>query len=219
LLAKVLTALPHGLQGRLVEVQVDVAAGGPAFMMVGFASGSVREAKERVRAAIRNSDRTFPLRKLTVNLAPTGLRKKGTKLDLTIAIGISLADLRSPSPERTAFLGELGLDGRVRHVNGVLVLARSLAAQGVRELFVPEVDAAEAALAAGLAVVPCPSLGAVLAHLSGAARLPRFAGGPPAPPPEEWDSDHAEDCGQELARRSLQRAASGGTNLLVMGAP
>jgi len=219
MLAKVLTALPHGLQGRLVEVQVDVAAGGPAFMMVGLASGSVREAKERVRAAIRNSDRTFPLRKLTVNLAPAGLRKEGAGLDLAIAIGICLADLGSPSPERAAFLGELGLDGRVRHVNGVLVLARSLAAQGVRELFVPEVDAAEAALARGLGVVPCPSLDAVLAHLSGAARLPRFAGGPPAPPPEEWDSDLAEVCGQELARRSLEVAASGGHHLLMTGPP
>jgi magnesium chelatase family protein len=219
MLAKVLTALPRGLEGRLVEVQVDVGAGGPAFSMVGLASGSVREAKERVRAAIRNSQLTFPQPRLTVNLAPAGQRKDGAGLDLAIAVGICLADSGRPSPRRAAFLGELSLDGSVRHVNGVLVLARSLAARGIRELFVAPADAPEAALAAGLTVIPCPTLGAALGHLSGKAPLPPFVGLPPAPPPEEWDNDLAEVCGQELARRSLEVAASGGHHLLMTGPP
>src|SRR5439155_25802403 len=166
MLAKVLTALPRGLEGRLIEVQVDAGGGTSAFIMVGLATGSVREAKERVRAAIRTSGLTFPQRRLTVNLAPAGLRKDGAGLDLAIPVGICLADAGLPSPSQAAFLGELALDGRVRHVNGVLVLARSLAARGVRELFVPQADAAEAALAGATTVIPCPSLESALAHLS-----------------------------------------------------
>jgi magnesium chelatase family protein len=219
MLAKVLTALPRGLEGRLVEVQVDIGGGNPAFLMVGLASGSVREAKERVRAAIRNSRLEFPQRRLTVNLAPAGLRKDGAGLDLAIAVAICLADAGRRSPRQAAFLGELSLDGGVRHVNGVLVLARSLAARGIHELFVPQADAAEAALGGGLTVIPCPSLGAVLAHLSGTARLAPFAGEPPSPPAEEWENDLAEVCGQELARRSLEVAAAGGHHLLMTGPP
>jgi magnesium chelatase family protein len=218
-LTTVLTALPRGLEGRLVEVQVDIGNGGPAFMMVGLASGSVRESKERVRTAIRNSQLEFPQRKLTVNLAPAGLRKDGAGLDLAIAVGICLAEAGRQAPRRTAFLGELSLDGGVRHVNGVLVLARWLHAKGVRELLVPSADAAEAALAEGLTVIPCTSLVAALGHLSGEARISPFAGKPPAPPPEEWDDDLAEVCGQELARRSLEVAAAGGHHLLMTGPP
>jgi magnesium chelatase family protein len=218
-LTTVFTALPRGLEARLVEVQVDIGPGTPAFAIVGLPGGSVREAKERVRAAIRNSQLGFPQRKLTVNLAPAGLRKDGAGLDLAIAVGVCLADAGRPSPRRAAFLGELSLDGCVRHVNGVLVLARSLATRGIRELFVPRADAAEAALADGLTVIPCPSLGAALAHLTGETRLPPFEGGPPAPPPEEWENDLAEVCGQELARRSLEVAAAGGHHLLMTGPP
>jgi magnesium chelatase family protein len=219
MLTKVLTALPRGLEGRLVEVQVDIANGGPSFMMVGLASGSVREAKERVRAAIRNSQLEFPQRRLTVNLAPAGLRKDGAGLDLAIAVGICLADAGRQAPRRTAFLGELSLDGGVRHVNGVLVLTRALAAKGIGELLVPPADAAEAALAGSLTVIPCRSLAAALAHLSGEERLTPAAGEPPAPPPEEWDNDLGEVCGQELARRSLEVAAAGGHHLLMTGPP
>jgi magnesium chelatase family protein len=219
MLAKVLTALPRGLEGRLVEVQVDIGGGAPVFLMVGLASGSVREAKERVRAAIRNSKLEFPQRRLTVNLAPAGLRKDGAGLDLAIAVAICLAGAGRQSPREAAFLGELSLDGGVRHVNGVLVLARSLAARGIRELFVPRADAAEAALAGGLTVIPCPSLGAVLAHLWGTAPLAPFAGGPPSPPAPESEDDLAEVCGQELARRSLEVAAAGGHHLLMTGPP
>src|SRR5258708_622800 len=106
MVAKVLTAIPRGLEGRLVEVQVDIGGGNPAFLMVGLASGSVREAKERVRAAVRNSRLEFPQRKLTVNLAPAALRKDGAGLDLPIAVAICLADAGRPSPRQTAFLGE-----------------------------------------------------------------------------------------------------------------
>ncbi|TMC02541.1 MAG: ATP-binding protein, partial [Chloroflexi bacterium] len=197
--ATVLSGLVRGLEGRVVEVQVDVApAGSPGFHLVGLASGSVREARERVRSAIRNTGLSFPPRRLTVNLAPAELSKDGPWLDLAIGVGICLAELDRRAPAGAAFVGQLALDGGVRHVDGVLVLARSLAQQGVTDLFVPVEDAAEAALAGVVRVLPCPSLGAVVAHLIGEARLEPFAGAParaaaePAP-----EVDLAEVHGQE----------------------
>ncbi|HSR25473.1 MAG TPA: ATP-binding protein, partial [Candidatus Eisenbacteria bacterium] len=219
--ATVLSSLVRGLEGRLVEVQVDVAAAGvPGFFLVGLAGGSVREAKERVRSAIRNSGLSFPRRRLTVNLAPAELPKDGSGLDLAIAVGICLAELDRPAPRAAAFLGELALDGGVRHVDGVLVAARWLARQGISELFVPASDAAEAALTGGLRVVPCPSLGVVVRHLLGEEPLPPFAPGPaPAPAEPAPDVDLAEVHGQAAARRALEVAASGGHHLLMSGPP
>lgn len=220
MLATLFTALVRGLDGRVVEVQVDIAKGVPGFFMVGLATGSVREAKERVRSAIRNSGLPFPLRRLTVNLAPAELRKDGSGLDLAIAVAICLADLGRASPEHTAFLGELALDGGVRHVDGVLVMTRWLAAHGVRQLFVPPPDAAEAALAGGVEVLPCPTLSAALAHLSGEAPIDPYCSPPPAPQaPGAVGHDLAEVQGQEAARRALEVAAAGGHHLLLTGPP
>jgi magnesium chelatase family protein len=218
-LTNVLTCLVRGLEGRVVEVQVDVSNGMNGFHLVGLAGASVREAKERVRAAIRNSGLTFPQRRLTVNLAPAGMRKNGSALDLPMAVGICLAELEKPAPRSAAFLGELALDGAVRHVDGVLVAARWLARHGVSELYVPERDAAEAALAGPHRIVPCPNLAAVVAHLSGGPRLEPFRGDPPAPEDHPPDTDLAEVQGQEAARRALEVAAAGGHHLLMTGPP
>ncbi|HXM54833.1 MAG TPA: YifB family Mg chelatase-like AAA ATPase [Candidatus Dormibacteraeota bacterium] len=219
--ATVLSSLVRGLEGRLVEVQVDVATTAmPGFFLVGLAGGSVREAKERVRSAIRNSGLAFPQRRLTVNLAPAELPKDGSGLDLAIAVGICLAELGRPAPEAAAFLGELALDGGVRHVDGVLVAARWLARRGIRELYVAAADAAEAALAGGLRVIPCPSLGAVLHHLLGEEPLPPFAAAAaPAPVDPAPEVDLAEVQGQDAARRAMEVAAAGGHHLLMWGPP
>src|SRR5215472_13990760 len=219
--ATVLSSLVRGLEGRLVEVQVDVAAAGvTGFNLVGLAGGSVREAKERVRSAIRNSGLTFPPRRLTVNLAPAELPKDGAGLYLAIAVGICLAELDRRGPAGAAFIGELALDGAVRHVDGVLVAARSLARHGVEELFVPAVDAPEAALAGGLRVLPCPSLSAVVGHLTGEEPLPPFTAGPaPAAVEPAPEVDLSEVHGQDAARRALEVAAAGGHHLLMWGPP
>jgi magnesium chelatase family protein len=219
--ATVLGSLVRGLEGRLVEVQVDVATAGlTGFFLVGLAGGSVREAKERVRSAIRNSGLTFPQRRLTVNLAPAEVPKDGSGFDLAIAVGICLAELGLSAPPRAAFLGELALDGGIRHVDGVLVAVRGLVRQGVAELFVPAADAAEAALAGSVRVHPCSTLGAVVSHLSGEEQLPLFTPGPPpAPEPPAPDPDLAEVHGQEGARRALEVAAAGGHHLLMWGPP
>jgi magnesium chelatase family protein len=219
-LATVLAGLVRGLEARLVEVQVDLSPSGvPGFFLVGLASGSVREAKERVRAAIRNTGLSFPQRRLTINLAPAELRKDGAALDLAMAVGISLAALGRPAPPGAAFLGELALDGAVRHVDGVLVMARGLSAHGVTELFVPPSDAAEAAFVAGVRVHPAPTLGSVIAHLRGDALLPISLAALSEAGEARPEVDLAEVHGQEAARRALEIAAAGAHHLLMWGPP
>src|SRR5580765_975590 len=154
-----------GLDVRLVRVEADIGRGEVRFFIVGLAATTVKEARERVRSAIRNSGLEFPSARLTVNLAPAELRKERTALDLPIAIAIILARARRQAPPRSAFLGELALDGSLRHVDGVLVAARGLRDLGYQRIFVPAEDAAEAVLAGGLDVVPCSSLLAVANHL------------------------------------------------------
>ena len=214
-----MTALVKGLHGRLVEVQVDVSPSLPRFTLVGLAAASVREARERVAAALRHSGLPMPQRRITVNLAPAELRKEGSGLDLPIAVGVALAALDRPSPARAVFVGELALDGTIRHVDGVLVIARAVRAGGMTSLFVPEADAAEAALADGLEVLACRSLAQVLAHLTGEDRIDPYAPAPHGSKPAPITSDLAEVCGQGSGRRALEVAAAGGHHLLLMGPP
>jgi magnesium chelatase family protein len=210
-----------GLDVRLVEVQADIANGEVRFTLVGLAATSVKEARERVRSAIKNSGLEFPNRRLTVNLAPAELRKQGTALDLPIAVAIALARAGRRPPPRAAFLGELALDGAVRHVDGVLVAARGLLAMGYEQLFVPASDAAEAALVQGLTVIPCMSLVAVIAHLEGSAAIEPQPSHTiePGPGTEDPELDLSEIHGQEEARRALEIAAAGGHHLLLSGPP
>ena len=210
-----------GLDIRLVEVQADIGAGNPGFALVGLAATSVKEARERVRAAVKNSGLEFPNRRLTVNLAPAELRKQGTSLDVAIAVAISLAKSGRKAPPRTAFLGELALDGSVRHVDGVLVAARGLRALGYERIFVPALDAAEAALVEGLNVIPCTSLIAIINHLIGAEAIEAQPLGRIEPGAVAGDLEHdlCEVHGQEEARRALEIAAAGGHHLLLSGPP
>jgi magnesium chelatase family protein len=218
--ASVESCLLIGLESRLVEVQADISNGAAAFSLVGLAATSVKEARERVRSAIKNSGLEFPNRRLTVNLAPAELRKHGTSLDLPIAVAIALARLGKRPPPRTAFLGELALDGTVHHVDGVLVAARGLLARGIECIFVPAEDAAEAALVEGLSVIPSPDLLAVVRHVVGEARIdpqPRAAAVAIEAPTVEHDLEEVH--GQEEARRALEIAAAGGHHILLSGPP
>ena len=219
--ASVDSCLLVGLDARLVEVQADNGNGDAKFLLVGLAATSVKEARERVRSAIRNSGLPFPGRRLTVNLAPAEMRKEGSGLDLPIAVAIALTQLGKPPPRRSAFLGELSLDGAVCHVDGVLVAARWLHKRGFERVFVPAADAAEAALVAGLEVIPCINLAQVVGHLMRAELIEPQRPTDPVIEPDVEASEHdlAEVHGQEEARRALEIAAAGGHHLLMSGSP
>lgn len=155
MLAKVYSSAVIGLEGVLVEVEVDIAQGLPSFTIVGLGDTAVQESRERVRAAVRNCGCSFPMKRITVNLAPADLRKAGPAYDLPIAIGLLLASEQVQGDVHDAvFIGELGLDGAVRHTDGVLPMVAIAKEQGIRRVFVPQEDAAEAALVSGITIIP-----------------------------------------------------------------
>jgi magnesium chelatase family protein len=172
MLAKSKTCAVVGLDGYLVEVEVDISPGLPSFTIVGLPDAAVQEARERVRAAIRNSGCEFPMRRITVNLAPADLRKAGPAYDLPIAVAILLSSRQVPSlPESSLFLGELSLDGGLKHTNGMLPMVAVAKDAGIQTVFVPLPDAREAALVEGVEVVPVEDLARLVAHLRGPDRI------------------------------------------------
>ena len=218
--AKVTSLGVTGLAGYLVQVETDLSGGLPQFNLVGLPDSAVKESSERVRSAVKNLHYQWPASRITVNLAPADVRKTGPVYDLPVFIGILAAQgkLPAPGPQR-AFLGELGLDGALRPVSGVLPMALAAVQQGVTELYVPTENAAEAAVAEGLTVYPARSAQDVVLHLCGAEPLaPAQADG--------YDEngvwlgpDMADVRGQGEARRALEIAAAGGHNLLLVGPP
>jgi magnesium chelatase family protein len=223
-IAAIPSAVLIGVDGKLVSVEVHVSNGLPGFTVVGLPDAAVRESRDRVRAALLSSGLPWPLRRVTVNLAPSGVRKGGAGLDLPIAVGLLVAsgELDPDSVAGMAFVGELGLDGSLRGPTGVLVLAEALRD---RLLVVPEVSVAEATVGGTGRVCSAPTLRRLVDCLAGrrawvAPRSERHPGGSAATDGVPAGAhDLAEVRGQRLARRALEVAATGGHHLLMVGPP
>lgn len=211
-----------GIEGVKINVEIDVANGLPAFDIVGLPAMSVRESRERVKSALRNSDYPFPMTHITVNLAPADLKKEGSGLDLPIAIGIlvSAKFLEQCQTEGKIFVGELSLDGGLRKVSGALSMIIEAKRSGFKEIYIPQENAAEGKLVTGIDVYTPRNLCELVEHLQGKVKL--------KPLPKEnilqnceraYDVDFADVKGQPVARRALEIAAAGGHSILMMGAP
>ena len=222
MLAKVLSSAVIGIDAYVVEVEVDISQGLPSFSTVGLPEGAVRESKERVKAAIKNSGYHFPSDRITVNLAPADIKKEGSAFDLPMALGILAATglVNRSSYSGYVFLGELALDGLIRPVRGVLPMAIAAKKLGLKGIFLPEENASEAAVVKGIDIFPVNALAQVIGALRGIAKLTplkvdldKLFKAPVS------DADFKDVRGQENAKRAVEISATGGHNLIMIGPP
>ena len=211
-----------GINGEEITVEVDISNGLPGFDIVGLPDTAVKESRERVKAALKNSGLIFPMTRITVNLAPADLRKDGSSLDLPIAVGILTAagSLMQEETGGKIFVGELALDGSIRQVTGVLPMILYAKEHGWREIYIPQGNASEGELVDGIDVYTPQNLGELVSHLKGQERLPKLPKTQlNADCVNAYDVDFAEVRGQQVVKRALEIAAAGGHNVLMVGAP
>ena len=221
MLSKVISFALSGLEGVPVEVETDINNGLPSYELVGLPDAAVKESRERVRSALKNSGRKFPSGKITVNLAPADLKKEGSYFDLAIAVGILKAteQLVGADCSGIVFLGELALDGTLRPVAGILPLLISAKAKGYSEFIIPAANAKEASFIGGIRIFAAENLSQVAAHLCGECLEPLKTREYASIVQGKYRSDLAFVKGQPVAKRALEVAVSGGHNILLYGPP